>query len=278
MTKRLLAVLAHPDDESFGLGGTLAKYAREGVEVHVAIATDGVAGSVVESYEQSRSELAAVRAKELETAVAILGGTLHRLGYRDSGYLNDPANDHAEAFINADQTEAVGRVVKLIRQIRPQVVLTHDETGGYFHPDHIQCWKIVTPAFFAAGDAAQYPEIGPAPYQPERLLYSAISARWIRVYTKLLRLRGLDPTKLGRNQDIDMTRIGVDPEDIAVKIDYRPYWNVKMEASAAHASQGGGGIGRQLPEWLRKWLLGRENYILAYPEVPKGQHSQDLFA
>ena len=137
MKKTLLAILAHPDDESFGPGGTLAKLAAEGVDVHIAIATDGAAGSVAEGYEEAREKLAAVRAVELEKAVEILGGTLHRLGYRDSGMKGDVANQHPDAFINADHFSAIGKVVKLIREIQPHVVVTHDETGGYFHPDHI---------------------------------------------------------------------------------------------------------------------------------------------
>lgn len=101
MKKALLAVLAHPDDESFGPGGTLARYAREGVDVHIAIATDGAAGSVAEGYETAREQLATVRAEELKKAVNILGATLHNLGYRDSGYIGDPANQHPAAFIQA---------------------------------------------------------------------------------------------------------------------------------------------------------------------------------
>lgn len=276
--KKLLAVLAHPDDESFGTGGTLAKYAREGVEVHICIATDGAAGSVAEGFEESRAELAAVRAKELETAVKILGGTLHRLGYRDSGYINDPANEHPEAFIQADEKEAVGRVVKLIREIRPQVVLTHDETGGYFHPDHIQCWKITTPAFYAAGDSEQYPELGLEPYQPERLYFTTFSNRWIKLFRGLARLRGQDPTKMGRNNDIDITQIGMEPSRINAVIDYRPFWDIKMKASRAHATQGGGGFARRFPVWLQKRLLSKESYIREYPKVPAGFREIDLFS
>lgn len=279
MQKRLLAVLAHPDDESFGPGGTFARYAAEGVDVHIAIATDGAAGSVVDEYKESREQLAAVRAEELETAVDILGATLHKLGYRDSGYLNDPANDHPEAFINADQDEAVGRVVRLIRQIRPQVIITHDEMGGYYHPDHIMCCKVTTPAFFAAGDAGQYPEIGPAPYQPQRLYYSVFSNRWVKWAIFMMKLRRQDPTKVGRNQDIDLTKLGVDPQAITTVIDYRPYWDVRMAASAAHASQGGGRGGpRRLPTWLMRRFFAKDTYMRAHPPLPNGRREDDLFA
>ena len=276
--KRLLAVLAHPDDESFGPGGTFARYAAEGVDVHIAIATDGAAGSVVAEFEEQREKLAAVRAVELETAVSILGATLHTLGYRDSGYINDPANEHPEAFIQSDDYEAVGKVVKLIREIRPQVIVTHDETGGYFHPDHIQCWKITTAAFNAAADADQYPELGLPPYQPQRMYFSVFPNTWVRFFVFLTRLRGQDPTKIGRNKDIDMTKLGVDPKQVHAKIDYRRYWEQKKEASAAHASQGGGGnSSRRLPEWLQKRILARDTFMKGYPS-PNGKVETDFFA
>ncbi|MCI0643792.1 MAG: PIG-L family deacetylase, partial [Chloroflexi bacterium] len=111
MKRTLLAVLAHPDDESYGLGGTLARYAREGVDVHVAIATDGAAGSIDERWQGDHNRLVEARAEEVKAAAQILGVTLHNLGYRDSGYIGDPANQHPAAFINADQCEAAGRVV-----------------------------------------------------------------------------------------------------------------------------------------------------------------------
>ena len=279
MTKRsLLAVLAHPDDESFGPGGTFARYAAEGVDVHICIATDGAAGSVAEGYEDAREKLAEVRAKELETAVNILGGTLHTLGYRDSGYIGDPANEHPDAFVQADEQEAIGRVVKLIREIRPQVIITHDETGGYFHPDHIQCWKITVPAFHAAGDPEQFPEISPAPYEPERLYFSAFPNTWVKFFIFLARLRGQDPTKFGRNKDIDMTNLGVDRNKLNAFINYWDFWEVKRKASAAHASQGGGGGISRLPQWLQKRLFSRDTYIRAYPPVPNGYREDDLFA
>lgn len=278
MKRTLLAVLAHPDDESFGPGGTLARYAAEGTAVHIAIATDGIAGSVVEAYQDKREQLAAVREKELEAAVTILGGTLHNLGYRDSGYINDPANEHPEAFIQADETEAVGKVVRLIRELRPQVLLTHDENGGYFHPDHIMCWKITTAAFHAAGDVSQYPDIGPAPFQPEWLYYTAFSNRWVKFLIFMMRLRGKDPTRWGRNEDIDMTRVGVDPAQITTMIDYRDYWDVKLAASAQHTSQGGGtSFTRLLPDWLQKQLFGYDSFIRAYPPTRNGRREKDLF-
>lgn len=277
--RALLAVLAHPDDESYGIGGTLARYAAEGVDVHVAIATDGAAGSIDERWHGDRSRLAEARASELEAAADILGVTVHMLGYRDSGYVGDPANEHPAAFINADEEEAVGRVVKLIRQIRPQVVITHDETGGYYHPDHIQCYRITTPAFFAAADPDKYPDLGPAPYQPKRLYYSAFSDRWVKILTTYMRLRGVDPTRAGRNHDIDFTQVGVPSKKITTKINYSEYWETKRLAGVAHGSQGGGTtFSRLFPPWLQRRLLSTETFIRAYPPVPEGYQEKDLFA
>lgn len=275
----LLAVLAHPDDESFGPGGTLARYAAQGTAVHIVIATDGAAGSVVEEYEATRARLAEVRRAELAAAVEVLGAELHMLGYRDSGYIGDPANEDPRAFINVDEEEVVRRLVGLIRELRPQVVITHDETGGYFHPDHIMAHKVTTEAFFAAGDPQQFPDAGPKPFQPERLYYTAIPRRWLKIYTLIMRMRGQDPTRMGRNEDIDMTQVGRPLADLHARINVFPYWETKQEASAQHRSQGGGaGFGRMLPEWLQKRLFNMEYFVRAYPPPAEGEWERDLFA
>ena len=276
--QRLLTILAHPDDESFGIGGTLARYAAEGVDVHVAIATDGAAGSIDDKWQGDHSKLVEVRTQELQRASDVLGATLHMLDYRDSGYIGDPANEHPAAFINVEEQDAVGRVVRLIRELRPQVVITHDETGGTYHPDHIQCCNVTTLAFEAAADPEQYPEIGPEPYQPLRLYYAAFSNRWVKVAIFLMRLRGMDPTRGGRNQDVDYTKLGVSPDKITTFIDYRKYWDVKRLASAEHGSQGGRtSFTRLLPTGLLKQIWRHETFIRAYPPVPKGYREKDLF-
>jgi LmbE family N-acetylglucosaminyl deacetylase len=278
MKKVLLVVLAHPDDESFGPGGTLAKYAAEGVDVHICIATDGAVGSVEAGFEEIIDELASVRVQELDRAVAVLGASLHRLNYRDSGMRGDSANGHPAAFINSVDGKAIGRVVQLIRQVKPQVIITHDETGGYFHPDHIRCHQITNAAFQAAGDPSQYPELGPEPHQPQRLYYTAFSRRWLKVFIWLSRfLHRQDPTAFGRNKDVDLTRLGYPPESLHTYINYRQYWDVKKQASAAHASQGGGGMNRLMPEWLLKRFFATDTFIRAYPPVSNGFREHDLF-
>ena len=266
MPKTLLALLAHPDDESFGPGGTLARYSAEGVDVHVVIATDGAAGSVADGHEDSRANLVEVRAKELETAVQHLGVTLHKLNYRDSGMHGDPNNNHDDAWIRSDTEEAVGRMVKLIRELKPTVMLTHNETGDYFHPDHIRCCEVGTAAFHAAADSARFPEFNLPAHQANKLFYTAFSNRWTRFLSFLLRLRGKDPTAFGRNKDIDLTKVGVDPKRINTRVSYYDYWSVKLKASAAHASQGGGGSRfRLIPKFMRRRLLSKDTFIRVYP-------------
>lgn len=277
MKKVLLAVLAHPDDESFGLGGTLARYAAEGVEVHIGIATDGVAGSVAGGFEHTKENLIETRSQELESAVNILGAQLHKLGYRDSGYIADPANQHPQAFINIDNEIAVESIVRLIREVRPQVVITHDETGGYYHPDHIHCCEVTTAAFHAAGDPNQFPFSGPT-FTPERLYYSAFSEGMVKIFTMLMRIRGRNPKKAGRNKDIDFTKLGIPRKKIHAKINYEKYWDIKRMASAQHGSQGGGTSNmRALPQWLQRRLLANEYFIRVVPPTPDGYRENDLF-
>jgi LmbE family N-acetylglucosaminyl deacetylase len=278
--RRLLAVLAHPDDESFGPGGTLARYAADGVDVHIAICTDGSAGSVTEEFESSRSRLAEIRQQELQSAVAILGAQLHQLGYRDSGYIGDPANEDPQAFMNIETSQAAARVVRLIREVRPQVVVTHDETGGYFHPDHIKAHEITLEAFHAAGDATKYPGVGKEPYAPQRLYYTAFPTRWLKIFRFVARLQGQDISRMGRNNDVDFTSLGRPMEELHARINTFDSWDTKMAASAQHRSQGGGtgGFVSWMPGWLQKRLMSTEYFIRAYPPARNGERVTDLFA
>ncbi len=280
---RLLAVFAHPDDESYGPGGTLALYAARGVDVHVLIMTDGAVGSVEPDVIDQVENLAAVRARELRQAVDTLGATLHQFHYRDSGMAGSDSNQHPHCLVQADRGEVVGRVVRLIRALRPQVVVTHDPTGGYFHPDHIAVNEIVTRACDLAGDPSAYPEQMDGeltPYQPQKLYYTALPRTFIKWAIRLLRLLRKDPTRFGRNGDIDLTQLGTPDEMFHTRIDVGDYLDVKMRASAAHSSQGGGpGFQRLLPAFVVRRLFGREMFIRAYPTpAPDAPLENDLFA
>src|SRR5712691_10144934 len=163
---RLLVVRPHPDDESSATGGLLAYYHTRGVRTGVVICTGGEEGEIHDPTLDpvaDRPRLRAIRAQELRNACALLGvAELRLLGYRDSGMPGTPANQHRDAFVQADPGEAAGRLVRLIRGLRPHVIVTEPPGGLYAHPDHIRCHQVSLDAFHAAGEARAYPKAGPA--------------------------------------------------------------------------------------------------------------------
>lgn len=276
MTRRLLGVFAHPDDESFGPAGTLAVHSAAGVEVHIVTMTDGAAGAPADGYPEGDA-LAAIRREELRSAAAALGATVHHLPYRDSGFIGDPRNDDPRAFINLDPAEPTGELVGLIRQLRPDVIVTHDEQGGYHHPDHVRTHEVVRAAFDAAGDATRFVDRG-APFRPARLYSETMSNRWIKLACRLMRLVGRDPTRVGVNKDVDLTRVGMDPARITTRIDVRSGWAAKKAAAAVHRSQRGDtGPLRRLPVWLLARVAPWELYIREVPAPWPGLRERSLF-
>jgi LmbE family N-acetylglucosaminyl deacetylase len=173
----ILAVHGHPDDETVHLGGTLARYAAQGTRVVCVTATRGELGQIVDpalATPENRARLGEIRLAEMERALAILGSIEWRwLGYRDSGMAGDPRNGDPEALWSADPGEAAGRVARLIRELRPQVVITHNEAGDDGHPDHIAAARAARVAFERAGDGAAWPhhlaEDGLGPWAPFKL-------------------------------------------------------------------------------------------------------------
>ncbi|MBP9675674.1 MAG: PIG-L family deacetylase, partial [Anaerolineaceae bacterium] len=151
--KVLLAVLAHPDDETFGTGGSLAHYAKQGVEVHLVCATRGEVGEVDSELMGEFKSIGELRENELRCAAGYLGlAGVHFLGYRDSGMAGSPDNHHPQALAAADIDKVMADVVHYIRLLKPQVVITFDPIGGYMHPDHIAIHKATDKAFYAAAD------------------------------------------------------------------------------------------------------------------------------
>jgi LmbE family N-acetylglucosaminyl deacetylase len=180
MTQTLLALYAHPDDEAFGMGGTLAHYAADGADVTLVCATRGEVGEIAEGVDATPETLGQVREAELRCAADTVGvRQLIFLDYRDSGMAGTPENADPRAFVNAPAEEVVPRLVGIIRRVRPQVVVTFEPNGGYGHPDHITIHCHTVTAFHAAADANLYPNQGPA-WQAERLFYSAIPRSFFR--------------------------------------------------------------------------------------------------
>ncbi len=277
--KKILAVLAHPDDESFGMGGTLALYAKQGVEVHLVCATKGEAGEMDPEFLQDYGSIAERREAELRCAADVLGmKNVYFLGYRDSGMEGTEANRHPQAFVNAPMDEVVSKVVHYIRQIRPDVVITFDPVGGYHHPDHIYIHQAAVKAFHAAADPAQYPD-DLAPFQAGKLLYHIFPRGFIRVGVRILKLLGKDPTKFGRNNDIDLEMLAGDADYPAhYRINYSNVAELKEKASNCHASQQN--FGTQSP-WLmrvaQRFTAVKDQFMQAYPEVKDNFRARDLF-
>jgi LmbE family N-acetylglucosaminyl deacetylase len=280
--KVLLFVGAHPDDETFGVGGTLAKYAAAGVKVYYACATRGESGTVSKRCMEGYNSAAEVRSAELQCAAAVLGlaGVFH-LGYRDSGMAGSEDNKNPDAFINAPVEQAAGRIVKIIREVKPQVILTHDPVGGYGHPDHIATHKATVMAFNAAGDAAKYPEVGAA-FQPQKLYFHMFSRRLLRIVTKLMPLFGGDPTKFGRNRDIDLAAIAAVNFPVNAMISLpKQAIEIREEARRCHKSQGGGGGGRP-PLYMRLMAItskvfGEKDFFTRGYPLPAGRRREKDF-
>ena len=276
MTGRLLGVFAHPDDESFGPAGTLAVHSAAGVDVHIVTMTDGAAGAPAAGFPDGDA-LAQVRRRELHAAADELGATLHHLPYRDSGFTGDQRNSQPDAFVNVDAEEPLGDLIEVIRRVRPDVVISHDENGGYGHPDHIRCHQVTRAAFDAAGDAASHPDRG-VPFQPTRLYSETTSNRSIRVAVWLMRLARRDPTHIGVNKDVDLTQVGMDPRRITTRIDVRRGWPAKKAASACHVSQrGDSGPLQRVPAWLLALVFPRELFIREHPAPWPGLRERSLF-
>src|SRR3954452_7396957 len=171
-SRRLLLVHAHPDDETINNGATMARYVAEEAQVTLLTCTLGEEGEIlVPELEQlaadQADQLGGYRIWELRAAMAALGVTdIRFLGgagrYRDSGMMGTPANEHPRAFWNADLDDAVAHAVAVVRDVRPQVVVTYDENGGYGHPDHIQAHRVAMAAVDAAADPAYRPDLGEA--------------------------------------------------------------------------------------------------------------------
>lgn len=277
MTRRLMAVLAHPDDETFGLGGTIATYARKGHDVYYVCATGGEIGTVDEKYLRGFKDIAELRAAELMRAAKVLGlKDVFLLGYRDSGMLNSEANKHPDAQINHSVDEVAGKVVKYLRELKPDVVITHDPIGGYRHPDHIHIHKATALAFEKSDDPAFHPEAGP-PFKPRALYYQIFSRGVLRWAVRLMPLFGKDPTKFGRNADVNLRELAEVDFPVHVRLDTRPVAEVKREAGAQHASQGGGARGGPL-RFIAKLMGEREEFMQAYPTPgARVRRKSDLF-
>jgi N-acetyl-1-D-myo-inositol-2-amino-2-deoxy-alpha-D-glucopyranoside deacetylase len=251
--QRILLVHAHPDDETIQNGATMAKYAAEGRGVTLVTCTAGEMGEIlVPELEHLAADkedgLGEHRRGELEDAMKELGITDHRfLGgfgkYRDSGmaWHEDgyaiPADDiHENAFWHADLREAADHLVEVIREVRPQVLVTYDEFGNYGHPDHIQAHRVSTYAAALAAVPSYKRDLGAA-WDVPKIYWSAMAESRFRATLKRLREAGDTETFEGMDPDADLGPFVTPDENISARVDGTEQLDAKLDALRRHRSQ-----------------------------------------
>jgi mycothiol S-conjugate amidase len=242
----LLTVHAHPDDESSKGPATVARYHAEGVRTVLVCCTGGEAGDILNpamDTEAVRRDLAGVRRRELEEAVAVIGyDELVMLGYRDSGMPGSDANAHPECFAQAPLDEAVGRLVAVIRRVRPQVMVTYPEDQrGYPHPDHLRVHEVSVAAFEAAADPDRYVGAGP-PWQVAKLYAVGWSSRRVLALHAAFEEQGL-PSPFEPEW---LERAAAAPDRDTTFIDVSDTADVRRLALLAHRTQ----VDPASPRWF----------------------------
>ncbi len=280
---RLMAVHAHPDDESSKGAATMARYAAEGHEVMVVTCTGGEAGSVL-NPAMDRSEvltnMTEIRREEMARAAKILGVSHTWLGFIDSGLPEgDPLPPVPEgSFAVIPLEESTGALVKVIREFRPHVIVTYDENGGYPHPDHIRTHEISVAAFDAAGEAERYPEAG-EPWQPMKLYYvHGFSRARMTVFHEALLARGLESPYEEWLKSWDPDKADV-MERVTTRVECGEYFEQRDEALKAHATQiDPNSRWFAVPRDLQREVWPTEEYELVRSLVDSTLPEDDLFA
>ena len=278
-SKTLMLTGAHPDDETLGVGATLAQYAAAGYKVYYVCGTRGEAGEVAPEFMQGYNSIADLRTHELKCAAEVLGlEDVIYLGYRDSGMAGAKDNKHPDALASAPLEEVAARIVEIIRRLKPEVIITSDPQGGYGHPDHIAIHKATIKAFEAAGDPQQYPEAGPA-FQPQKLYYHTFPHRLLKFMVNVMKFFGRDVHHMGRNRDIDMAAFVEKEYPIHCVIRLKKgSLETRNRAVACHASQTSGGSPRRgLLGLVRRFSRPQDFYMRVFPPVKGRLREKDLF-
>jgi LmbE family N-acetylglucosaminyl deacetylase len=274
-TKRLLGIFAHPDDEGT-MSGALLQYSISGVETGLVCATRGEVGEIADPALATPENLGEVREGELRAASEVLGvSNLWFLGYRDSGMAGTADNEDPRSFAQASAAEVVGKLVGIIRQFRPQVIVTFDETGAYGHPDHIAIYRHTTSAFYAAADSMQYPEYGPA-HMVSKLYYTAFPRSFVLQIGEWLKSQNYE----GSFRNLDPEKLGIPDELISVQLNVEPLLETKNRSWSMHRTQiNPNNPLAQLPEEVQRRWRSHEYYQLAATRVgPDVAGENDLFA
>ncbi len=286
---RLMAVHAHPDDESSKGAATMARYVREGVEVMVCTLTGGERGDILNpamDRPEIKADIAAVRRAEMDRAREILGVEQRFLGFVDSGLPEgDPKPPLPEGcFALTPVAEAAAPLVRAIREFRPHVMLTYDENGGYPHPDHVMTHQVSVAAFEAAADPDAYPEAG-EPWQPLKMYYfvSFHRAKFVAFHEEMLR-RGMESpyTKIFEEWEARAKEPGQEERrelEITTRVPCGDYFEIRDQALIAHATQiDPDGFWFRCPLDVQRAVWPTEDYHLARSVVDSELPEDDLFA
>jgi mycothiol S-conjugate amidase len=285
-----MAVHAHPDDESSKGAATMARYVREGVEVLVCTMTGGERGDVLNpamDRPEVRADMTRIRRDEMSRAREILGVDQRFLGFVDSGL---PEGDPkpplpAGSFALVPLAEAAAPLVRAVREFRPHVILTYDESGGYPHPDHIKTHQVTVEAFEAAADPDRYPEAGGEPWQPLKLYYFVAfhQAKYVALHEELVR-RGLDSpyaTIFAEWEERARKRaeMGIKNLEITTQVEVADYFEIRDRALLAHATQvDPNSSWFACPLDVQRAVWPTEDYHLARSLVDTELPEDDLFA
>ncbi len=253
----IVAIFAHPDDEVFLAGGTLAKHAQHGRVVAVC-ATRGELGEIRDPALATPENLGDVREQELRRAYRQLGiDDVRFLDYRDSGMAGTEGNEDPRAFMNADPVEASGRIVKILREVGPAAVVTFEESGGYGHPDHLAAHRFVTEAFKAASNPIWFPELG-APVDPGRLFYAGFPRSLMKRMFGQAQENDVDVSVFN---ELDLEKLGLPDDALDVITDVADMLELKIAAMRAHGTQyDESGPLSQAPEDLRREFAAHEYF------------------
>jgi LmbE family N-acetylglucosaminyl deacetylase len=272
----VLGCFAHPDDEGFGSGGTLAMLVDRGAQVTLVCATNGDVGEISDPALATPENLHQVRQEELRDAMTVTGiQEVRFLDYRDSGMAGTADNDHPGSLFQAQADKHVERLTEIMVEVKPDLVMTHDPTGAYGHPDHIQVCEAVTLAFpaavnaLAAGDASGVAN----PWGPRRLYYVCFPrSNFRRMWQRMMDL-GIEPPFASQMVDTIGTPDGAE----TTTLDVSAYVDVKRESLNRHRTQMRmDGAFAQLSEEFMREVMSTEYFTLALPE--NASKSDDLLA
>jgi mycothiol S-conjugate amidase len=280
---RLMAVHAHPDDESSKGAASMARYVREGADVLVCTMTGGERGDILNKAMERpeiRADLAGVRRAEMARAREILGVQQRFMGFTDSGLPEgDPLPPLPEGCFALERLEAAARpLVQAVREFRPHALITYDESGGYPHPDHIKTHQVAIEAFEAAGDPDRYPDCGD-PWQPLKLYYFATFhlARFTALHEEMLR-RGL-PSPYAERIAEWQERADRPAPQITTRVPCGDYFEIRDQALLAHATQiDPESFWFACPVDAQRAAWPTEDYYLARSVVDTEMPEDDLFA